>query len=110
MDPWLDEVDIRAGEEWERAIRRGLGECDVVIACLSNKSVGKTGYVQKEIRIALDIADLKPEGAIFIIPLRLEACVMPDRLQKWQRVDYFEPDGYAKLICSLNRLVEARCA
>jgi hypothetical protein len=42
---------------------------DVVIVYLSNNSVSKEGYIQKEIRKVLDISDEKPEGTIFIIDL-----------------------------------------
>ena len=53
--------------------------------------------VQKEIRIALDAADEMPEGRIFIIPLRLEPCRVPDRLAHLQWFDYFGKGGLGRL-------------
>jgi hypothetical protein len=44
----------------------------LILVCLSNNSITKEGYVQREIRIILDYADYKPEGSLFIIPVRLE--------------------------------------
>jgi hypothetical protein len=38
----------------------------------------------------LDYADYKPEGTLFIIPVRLEECTPPKRLARWQYADYFE--------------------
>lgn len=102
--PWLDAENLLAGQEWKVEIPKVVKNSDVVIICLSNQIETKTGYIQKEIRIALDAADERPEGSIFIIPLRLVACSVPERLQRWHYVDYFEDNGYEKLIKSLNFL------
>jgi repressor LexA len=102
MDPWLDEENLLPGQEWENEIRKAVRGTDVVIVCLSNESVSKTGYVQKEIRLALDAAEERPEGAIFLIPLRFEACRIPDRLARWQAVNYFEDGGFDKLMKTLT--------
>lgn len=73
--------------------------------CLSKNSIEKEGYYQKEIKKVLDVADQKPEGTIFIIPLRLNDCKPPRRLSKWQYVDYFPKSArdktYSYLLQSL---------
>jgi FtsK/SpoIIIE family/TIR domain/FtsK alpha domain len=89
IDVWLDEEKILPGKEWNLEIQKAVRESDVVIICLSRKSVTKEGYVQKEIRLALDVADEKPEDTIFIIPARLEECVVPERLSHWQWINLF---------------------
>ena len=61
------------GQEWEREISQAVRMSDVVIVSLSNRAISKTGYVHKEIRYALDVADEQPEGKVFLIPLRLES-------------------------------------
>jgi hypothetical protein len=96
--PWLDEEDLLPGQDWQREIPNRVKDSDVVIVCLSCRSVIKTGYVQKEIRYALDVADTQPEGEIFLIPLRLEPCEVPQRLTRWHWVDLFEDHGYDKLL------------
>jgi hypothetical protein len=40
-------------------------------------------YYKKEIKFALDEAEKQPEGTIFLIPLKLEECDVPERLQRW---------------------------
>ena len=40
--------------------------------------------MQREIRLALDAAEEQPESTIFIVPLKLEDCVVPKRLARWQ--------------------------
>ncbi|MFC8348643.1 toll/interleukin-1 receptor domain-containing protein [Streptomyces sp. NPDC057280] len=101
FQPWLDEEDILPGQDWDREIRRAIRASDLVLVCLSRASVTKTGYVQKEIRIVLDEADHQPEGTIYVIPARLEDCEVPERLQRWHRVDLFKQDGYGRLLRSL---------
>lgn len=100
--PWLDEEDLIAGQDWEYEIRKAVRGSHVVIACLSQKSVTKTGFVQKEIRYALSVADEQPEGTIYIIPLRLEACTVPDALRKWHWIDYFQEGGHSKLLRAMR--------
>ena len=101
FDAWLDEEKLMPGQDWDLEIRKAVRATDVVVVCLSNGSVTKTGYVQKEIRFALDVADEQPEGAIFIIPARIEECEAPLRLSKWQWVNLFEETGYERLKASL---------
>jgi hypothetical protein len=91
-----------AGQPWEEAITKALQDSYVVIVCLSQNSVSKIGFVQKEIRIALDAADLRPDGTIFIVPARLEDCIVPSRLSRWQWVDLFAEDGYERLLKALK--------
>ncbi len=100
--PWLDEEDLLPGQEWRSVIPKVVRASDIVLVCLSNGSVSKTGYVQKEIVFALDVADEKPEGITYIIPVRLEECNIPDRLERWQAVDLFKENGYEKLVRSLR--------
>jgi len=95
--PWLDAEDLIPGQDWEHEIEKAITNSDIVIVCLSRESTGKTGYVQKEIRLALDAADRRPEGSIFLIPSRLEPCNLPERLRRWQCVNLYENDGYHKL-------------
>lgn len=97
-DPWLDEYDLRPGEDWDFAIRKAIKECNILLACLSNSSIQKAGFVQKEIKFALDRADEQPEGAIFIVPVRLEECTVPTRLSKWHWIDLFRPNGHEQLM------------
>jgi len=102
FDAWLDEEKLIPGQEWDLEIRKAVQDSDVVVVCLSNGSITQAGYVQKEIRFALDVADEQPEGTIFIIPARLEDCQVPSRLNKWQWVNLFEKTSIEKLNHALN--------
>ncbi|MBK7316503.1 TIR domain-containing protein [Candidatus Villigracilis affinis] len=107
VDAWLDKEKLLPGQDWRVEIPRAVHEADVVIVFLSNKSISKEGYVQKEIKFALDIAEEKPEGTIFLIPARLEECVVPERLSRWHWVDLYEENGFAQLLRSLKLRADA---
>lgn len=102
IDAWLDEEKILPGQDWQYEISKAVRNSDIIVICLSSTSVNKTGYVQREIKYALDIADEKPEGTIFLIPARLENCRVPDRLSGKQWVNLFEEKGFERLIKSLE--------
>jgi len=102
VDPWFDEVKLLPGQDWEHEIRQALRASHVVLVCLSPKAVTKEGFVQKEIKITLDIADEKPAGTIFVIPARLEECEVPERLRRWQWVDLHVTDGMRLLVAALR--------
>ncbi|MBI3175083.1 MAG: SUMF1/EgtB/PvdO family nonheme iron enzyme [Chloroflexi bacterium] len=106
IDAWLDEEKLLAGQDWQIEIPKALKESDAILVCLSNNSITKEGFVQKEIKYALDIADEKPEGTIFIIPVLLENCEVPERIARWHWVEAFSERGGEKLIRSLSRRAE----
>src|SRR5215217_7926560 len=105
--PWLDEEDPLPGEHWEQEIPQAVERADVVLACLSRASVTKEGYVQKAIGYALDMAEEKAEGVIYLIPARFEEVEVPHRLQQWQRVDLFEERGFERLMVALEKRAES---
>jgi formylglycine-generating enzyme required for sulfatase activity len=105
IKPWLDREDLLPGEDWEVEIPRALFASDVILVCLSKNSVNKEGFVQKEITFALDKAQEKPEGTIFIIPIKLEECEIPKRLNRYHWVDLSRPDGRRRLLMGLNKRV-----
>lgn len=106
--PWFDEESLLPGQDWDTEIKRAIRSADVVVVCISRASITKEGYIQKEIKMALDIVDEKPDGTIFLVPLRLDDCEVPEKLAKYHWVDYFgeETDlenGYSKLLASLQK-------
>ena len=107
IDVWLDEEKLLPGQDWDYEIEKALDSSDAVIVTLSTGSVSKEGYVQKELRFVLDIAQEKPHGTIFILPVRLDDCERPRRLRPFQDIDYFPSErrdlAYARLKSSLER-------
>jgi hypothetical protein len=104
IDPWLDEEKLLPGQDWNMEIEKAVESADVVVVFLSKNSITKEGYIQKEIKKALDKADEKPDETIFIIPLKIEECEVPRRLAKWQWVEFFPNSNKFEAI---NRLLSS---
>lgn len=107
IDPWFDEEDILPGQKWEDHVVQAVHESHVVIAFLSKIALESEGFFHRELTLALDTAEEKPEGTIFIIPVRLDVCDLPVRLSPYHYVDYFGNDMtkervYQNLLASLR--------
>ena len=99
---WIDFHNLFPGEHWENSIKDAIKEVPFIIVLLSNNSVAKRGFIQKEIKEALDFADTLPENDIYILPVRIDECKVPQRLQKWQWSNYFDSTDKQKLIYLLK--------
>jgi TIR domain len=94
---WLDRRKLLPGQNWPRRIEEAIASSDFFIACFSQHSVAKRGGFQAEVRYALDCANRVPLDDVFIIPVRLDDCRVPARIQmETQYVDLF-PDWHAGL-------------
>lgn len=106
INPWLDEEELLPGQDWNLEIEKAVESSNAVIVCISNVSVAKEGYVQKELRQVLNIALEKLEGSIFVIPVRLDDCPLPRQIRERQALDFFPEDrrdaAFKKLIASLK--------
>lgn len=106
IDPWLDEEKLLPGQDWDLEIEKAVEETDAVLVFLSDNSVSKEGYIQRELRLILNMADYKPEGTNFILPMRLNECPLPRRLRSWHYVDNFPEErkewAYGRLLGSLK--------
>ena len=104
--PWIDAHDLIPGQNWRAAIPKAIKSSAIFIACLSSASVAKRGYIQKEFRMAMEELGNIPPDEIYLIPLRLDECEIPDlrqseyglNLQDLHWSDYWQPDGFEKLI------------
>ena len=104
FDPWLDENELMPGQEWQLELESNIEKSDIVLVCLSKFVIKKRGYIQKEIRVAIDKANYFPEGVVFIIPVRLEDCDVPNSLKSKQWVNLHETDGYKILFDTLRQI------
>ena len=102
VKPWFDQQELLPGQDWNLEIKQAARSSDAILVCLSSRSVRKEGYIQKEIKLALDIAEEKPDGTIFIIPVKLDSCEIPLRLQIWQYVDWGNVDAYDNVLRALR--------
>lgn len=109
IDPWFDEEDILPGEKWEGSVAEAVHNSHAVIIFLSSFAVRTEGFFHVELKLALDAAAEKPDGTIFIIPIRLDDCEVPERLRPYQYVDYFgDAEQKDRVYTSLIRALKVR--
>lgn len=90
--PWLDREKLLPGQNWPRRIQDAIESADFFIPCFSTNSVTKRGGFQAELRYAMDCASRIPLDDVFMIPVRLDECTVPLKIQReTQYVDLF-PD------------------
>ncbi len=87
---WVDSEDLLPGQYWDIEIPKAIKSCDYFLLLLSKKSVSKRGYVQKEVKIALDVLEEFPSSKPYLIPVRIEQCEPDDeKLRTLHWVDLF---------------------
>ncbi|MDX2032706.1 MAG: SUMF1/EgtB/PvdO family nonheme iron enzyme [Blastocatellia bacterium] len=99
--PWLDRDHILAGQKWEPVIKAALKQSDFVLVCLSATSINKRGFLQEEIKQALEHARQKLDDDVWLIPARLDDCDVPEALADIQWVDLFDAHGVEDLLRAL---------
>lgn len=93
---WIDQLDIPAGERWDRSVEAALETAQGLLVLLSRTSV-ESDNVMDEVSYAL--SEKKR-----VIPILIENCEVPFRLQRLQYIDLtisYE-QGLSRLLASLG--------
>jgi uncharacterized RDD family membrane protein YckC len=77
---WLDQLDIRPGQRWDKAVEDALASCPRMLVILSPSSVASTN-VMDEVSFAL-------EEQKTLIPVLHRDCKIPFRLRRVQYADF----------------------
>lgn len=78
FNPWLDVKKLKGGQNWELEIDRAFKKAHVIIWLMSPQSIYKRGFIQREVKEALDNLRYKQPDDIYIIPVIIENCNVPD--------------------------------
>ncbi len=111
LPAWLDKEKLDPGVRWKAAIRSEIDDSGYFIALLSGHSVDKRGYVQKELRQAIDILEEHPDHHIFIVPIRIDDCTPThELLSDLQWLDLFPSyeEGLRRLINFFKKRTEGQ--
>jgi hypothetical protein len=76
---WVDQLDIRPSEHWDRAVERAVRDCRGLVVILSPHSAASDN-VADEISFAIDSG--KP-----ILPVMIERCTPPLRITRMHMID-----------------------
>lgn len=105
--PWLDIKKLKGGQNWELEITRAFKSAHVIILLMSSKSVNKRGFVQREVKDALDNLRYKNPDDIYIIPVIVEECEVPDYIsEKIQFINNIYGNAFDSLKSSLLTAAE----
>ncbi|GAK60733.1 TIR protein [Candidatus Vecturithrix granuli] len=99
--PWMKSLDLLPGQRREQ-VWQGIREAEFFMACLSNWSVKQRGFVQTELRNALDVWQEKLPADIYLIPVRLEECDIPDSLADFVAADLFAEGGFERIVRAIQ--------
>jgi tetratricopeptide (TPR) repeat protein len=105
LKPWMKNRSLLAGQNKNIEIRKAIENSKYFIALFSSTSVEERGYIQKELKFALDVLDKLPEGKVFILPIKLDKCEIPyETLRDIESADLFPNwnQGLDKILRSLN--------
>jgi len=107
VNPWLDEKNLLPGQDRETERDKVLKSTDLALVFLSKQSLEQEGNLYREMRVLVDIQKEKPENSIFIIPVRLDACEIPQLLRSWYPVNFFtsydeREEAYLKILKSME--------
>jgi hypothetical protein len=95
---WFDKEALLPGVDWDREIRKAINNTDFIVILVSRKACTKRGYVQREIRMALDMTKEVPEGQAYLIPVRIENCDIPEEMSRYHYCDLFRDEGATRLV------------
>jgi TIR domain len=76
---WIDQLDIRPSEHWDRAVERAVRSCHGLVVVLSPRSA-ESDNVADEISFAID-------SGKSVLPVMIERCTMPLRITRMQVID-----------------------
>jgi len=102
FNPWLDKRKLLPGQLWKLEIQKALKEANYVILLLSEISVQKRGYVQREFKYALEYFEEKLEDDIYLIPIKINKCEIPDSLSKFQWIEFKDSETFDQILKSLK--------
>jgi hypothetical protein len=111
IKPWLDEVDLKPAVEWRQVIKTEVRTCDLFLACLTKNSA-KGGFLAEEFKLALDSYYRSRRGTVYLIPVKLSKCEVPDvsvkrgSLKDFQWLDCWQRNGFDKLFDTIKTNVK----
>ncbi|MGC8518715.1 MAG: toll/interleukin-1 receptor domain-containing protein [Steroidobacteraceae bacterium] len=116
VTPWFDLDRLEVGDDFDRKIQRNIARCSYFIAVISaNTQRRLEAYFRREWNYALDRARNMADGALFILPVSLDAtsaadAIVPERFRALHFTSL--PDGAVtpEFAARLAELTRARPA
>jgi len=105
FNPWIDKYDILPGQDIDYYTKTAIDHSSRIFTILlsNNSDLSGRKKFNRNLNWAIDKAQEFTGDEIFIIPIRLEDCQMPEQIKHLHPVDFFRKweDGFDKLKKSL---------
>ncbi len=95
---WMDQINIKLGEEWDKAIENALDDSRAMLLIMSQNSVESDNVRDEWSQF------LEDKGKRCIIPVVMEDCKRPTRLRRLQYVD-FSRLSYNKALVRIHKTI-----
>jgi CheY-like chemotaxis protein len=106
--PWMDVHNIVGGEDWLHAIYTAIDHSELFIPILSNNSVTRRGMIVKEVKRALDKWNGMLPSDIYVIPLRLDDCPIPELVKHLQVIEWDGGKGIDKFLMAIRVAIKRK--
>lgn len=107
VNVWMDHRRLVAGQNWDDEILRALGKAVIVIVFMSENSVDRRGYAQREIRLALKHAEEKLSSDIYLVPVLMsELPEFPEAVKHLHMVKAWEGNAEAEILAAITLQLE----
>jgi TIR domain-containing protein/uncharacterized protein DUF3298 len=101
LDIWFNEDRVLPGQIWRREQDAAQETADLILHIISPEVLNRAGEVQRELKRTLELADSRPFGDMFLIPIRVEGAPLPTELSRFQYVDLQREDWQYRLCKSI---------
>ena len=103
----MDCRSLKPGQNWPLEIDRALNKATFVLAFVSKFSFDRRGYVQRELKVALDKLTEKLADDIYIIPVILDDdSEIPEQLRSLQCIRASDPRCQAQIADAIRHQLE----
>lgn len=104
---WMDFQQLKGGQNWHYEITRALNRATLILMFVSENSVDRRGYLQREIKISLDRAHERLVDDIYIVPVLLdETAAIPEQLDDIQFINAGHPNVFDQIKDSITHQLE----
>lgn len=106
FEPWMDKKNLLPGQDWDHVLAKTLKQVDFILVVISEISVSKRGYVQREFKRALEYWEERPQSDIYILPVKINECEVPAPLNRFHWIEFESEDFSEKIRASINSQLE----
>jgi hypothetical protein len=100
---WMDVKNLLPGQDWDFEIKRALNKSSFVLVFVSRNSFDRRGYLQRELKIAVDKLDEHLIDDIYLIPILLDDAVdLPEQLKRIQTIKASDPKCVDLLLAAIR--------